>query len=304
MNLEKSNAKNGSRTVKLGELCVQDREIIEPRSTEAQERSYLSLEHIFSGSGVIVKDESLAVEDEGRSSTFAFDNRHVLYGKLRPYLNKVALPDFAGRCTTELIPLLPKPETDREFLAWMLRRQETVAFAMQGKTGSRMPRADMDELMKMEVPFVPLADQRRLAVQLREQMAEVERARAAVQAQLDAAQTLPAALLRAVFTSPAAQRWPKHKLGDLLEDARNGLYKPDHFCGRGTPILKMFNIGRLNGQWDLTRVDKMEVTDNEQEQFGLRVGDIMFNRVNSRELVGKCAVVDESTSGAVFESKT
>ena len=159
------------------------------------------------------------------------------------------------------------------------------------------------ECESLPILLPPLTEQRRIAARLREQMAEVERARAAVQAQLDAAQSLPAALLRAIFASPAAHRWPIHKLGDLLEDACNGLYKPDHFCGHGTPILKMFNIGRLNGQWDLMRVDKMEVTENEQKQFGLRVGDIMFNRVNSRELVGKCAVVDESTSGAVFESK-
>jgi len=144
------------------------------------------------------------------------------------------------------------------------------------------------KLLGLEISLPPVAEQRRIAALAREQMAEVERARAAVQAQLDAAKKLPAALLRAIFTSQAAQRWPKHNLGDLLEDARNGLYKPDQFCGRGTPILKMFNIGRLNGQWDLTRVDKIEVTAAEQEQFGLLIGDVMFNRVNSRELVGKC----------------
>jgi type I restriction enzyme S subunit len=97
--------------------------------------------------------------------------------------------------------------------------------------------------------------------------------------------------------------WRTVKLGDLLLDCRNGLYKPDTFYGRGTRILKMFNIGRLNGCWELERVDQVEVTPQEKEQFGLRTGDIMFNRVNSRELVGKCAVVDESTDGSVFESK-
>jgi len=204
------------QTVKLGELCVEDRETIEPKSPEAQERPYLSLEHIFSSSGEIIKNQSLAAEDEGRSLTFAFDNRHVLYGKLRPYLNKVALPDFAGRCTTELIPLLPNPGTDREFLAWILRRQETVSFAMQGKTGSRMPRADMDELMKMEVPFFPLVQQQRIAARVREQMAEVERARAALQAQLETAQALPASVLRDVFDGPAAKKWPLCRLGDSL----------------------------------------------------------------------------------------
>jgi type I restriction enzyme S subunit len=128
-------------------------------------------------------------------------------------------------------------------------------------------------------------------------------ARAAVQAQVDATRALPAAHLRAVFNSPAAQGWPKRKLAEILIETRNGLYKPDSYCGRGQKILKMFNIGRFDGVWKLDRIDLIEVTPDEQETYGLKLGDILLNRVNSRELVGKCVVVDEQTAGAVFESK-
>lgn len=261
--------------MKIGELCVQDREIIEPRSTAAQERSYLSLEHIVSGSGVIIKDESLAVEDEGRSSTFAFDGRHVLYGKLRPYLNKVALPDFAGRCTTELIPLLPKPETDREFLAWMLRRKETVEFAMQGKTGSRMPRADMDELMKMEVPFVPHNEQVRIAGRLREQMAAVERARAAVQAQLDAAQSLIQSLLRESLKA-GRQTW---RIPECLQEVTEGIGERwSEF-----PVLGATRAGLAPA--------KEGVGKNPGRYKPVTPGTVFYNPM--RILLGSIAIVDE-----------
>ena len=56
--------------------------------------------------------------------------------------------------------------------------------------------ADMDELLRMEISLPPLPEQRRLASRLREQMAEVERAREAVQTQLDGTQFLVRALLR------------------------------------------------------------------------------------------------------------
>ena len=115
---------------------------------------------------------------------------------------------------------------------------------MQGKTGSRMPRADMDELMKMEVPFVPLAEQRRIAARLREQMAEVERAHAAVQAQLDAAQTLLAALLRDVFDSRAAKRWGLPPgMGE-----RNFLR---HSSAKGPAFIRQkgINSRRSRGKW-------------------------------------------------------
>lgn len=165
---------DGWRWVRLGEVCEQDRQLIEPGTSLAASRSYLSLEHIASGTGRILRHPSEAMGDEGRSTTFAFDPQHILYGKLRPYLNKVALPDFEGRCTTELIPLLPKNGATRHFLAWLLRRHETVDAAMRGKTGSRMPRANMDDLLALDIPCPPPSEQKRIAAILNEQMEAVE----------------------------------------------------------------------------------------------------------------------------------
>lgn len=115
--------------------------------------------------------------------------------------------------------------------------------------------------------------------------------------------TAESAQSRAFACPRVAAQWPLVSVERLLLESRNGLYKPETFYGRGTPILKMFNIGRLDGSWVLDRVDRIEVTDRERRTFGLQLGDVLVNRVNSREWVGKCAVVDESTAGSVFESK-
>ncbi|MDE0679305.1 MAG: hypothetical protein OXI11_03680, partial [Gammaproteobacteria bacterium] len=100
---------------------------------------------------------------EQKSTAFLFDERHVLYGKLRPYLNKVATPDFVGKCSTELVPLLPRNGVNRVFLAELLRQEETVAYVMKSVTGSRMPRTDMNSLLSMPVPVPPLAHQLQFA---------------------------------------------------------------------------------------------------------------------------------------------
>ena len=120
----------------------------------------LGVENVGSQTGALNLDTGSRVGN-GRSTSFRFDGRHVLYAKLRPYLNKVATPRFAGRCSTELVPLLPRRGIDRDFLAYLLRRRETVAFVMSSVTGSRMPRADMRLLMSMQVPLPPLDEQRR-----------------------------------------------------------------------------------------------------------------------------------------------
>ncbi len=176
---------SGWQSARLGEFCRQDRSIVEPQSAEAALRPYLSLEHIESGTGRILREPEDAPEDEGKSMTFAFDERHVLYGKLRPYLNKVALPNFKGRCTTELIPLLPEPGVSRAFVAWLLRRPATVSTVMQEKTGSRMPRANIDHLMDMLV-CVPTdrAEQEALTAILEQKMNQLHRLKALYEEQM------------------------------------------------------------------------------------------------------------------------
>jgi type I restriction enzyme S subunit len=205
----------GWRIAKLGDVCVEDRRTVEGRSEEAKQLRYLSLEHIESESGRILGEPNGPVQDQGVSTTFAFDERHVLYGKLRPYLNKVALPNFSGRCTTEIIPLLPTNDIAREYLAYFLRRDTTVDAAMRGRTGSRMPRADMKALRQIEIPLPPLDEQQRIEARLRQQLSSLAEARAALEAQLAAAESLPAAHLRAVFESPELQHSPQKRLGDV-----------------------------------------------------------------------------------------
>jgi type I restriction enzyme S subunit len=70
-----------------------------------------------------------------------------------------------------------------------------------------------------EIPLPPLEEQRRIAAILNEQMAAVKRARAAAEAQFEAAKALPAAYLRAVFSSPEAQKWPIKTLGEVTRVA-------------------------------------------------------------------------------------
>jgi len=170
--------------VSLGDLCKQDRRLIEP-SSELAGLPYLGLEHIESNTGRILLDLT-APAAAVQSVTFAFADRHVLYSKLRPYLNKVAVPDFAGRCTTELVPLLPEAGVSRRYLGWLLRRPDVVAHAMQEKTGARMPRANLDLLFRLKLPLPATLEEQELVVTTMEaQMQAVAEAHRACLEQLE-----------------------------------------------------------------------------------------------------------------------
>ncbi|GIU99473.1 MAG: hypothetical protein KatS3mg014_1089 [Actinomycetota bacterium] len=73
---------------------------------------YVGLENIEPDTGRIVNLEPTPGARIA-STKYRFDRRHVLYGKLRPYLNKVCAPDFEGICATDIVPLLPSPMRSR-----------------------------------------------------------------------------------------------------------------------------------------------------------------------------------------------
>lgn len=96
-------------------------------------------------------------------------------------------------------------------------------------------------------------------------------------------------------------KWPLTRFENIIAETRNGLYKHGDFYGRGTRILKMFNL--LDGGLNLERIDQVELDADEAKAFALERGDILMNRVNTPELVGKCAVIPDGFGVAVFESK-
>lgn len=125
-------------------------------------------------------------EISGEGMAFYYNSKHVLYSKLRPYLNKVALPEQEGRCSTELIPLAPADGVDREYLAYLLRSPLVLKRAVSANNGSRMPRADLNMLFKMDVDCPDHSTQRRIAARLKQQMAATAEMRQAVKDQEDA----------------------------------------------------------------------------------------------------------------------
>ncbi len=294
---------DGWRLVRLRDICQQDRRIIDGNSPEAQSLSYLGLEHVEANTGRILPQPQGPLEDTGISSTFRFDARHVLYGKLRPYLNKVALPESAGRCTTELIPLLPRDGVLREFLAWGLRRPQTVAAAMREKTGSRMPRANMDRLLATFIPLPPLAEQRRIVAVLSEKLAAVEKARAAAEERLRAAKALPGAFLRQLlptFGRPMPAGWRLARLSDVCELNPRRPNLSSRADDAPTTFVPMQAVGEREGAIVAAELRPFREVANGYTYFA--EGDVLFAKITPCMQNGKHAIARGLTDGIGFGS--
>ena len=123
--------------------------------------SYVGLEHVFSDgriSFIQVNNGDLA------SNKFKFTENHILYGKLRPYLRKIALPSFAGICSTDIVPLLPlKDKVVTEYLYHFLRSPDMVKLATERCSGANLPRISPKEIAEFKIPLPPLDQQRKIA---------------------------------------------------------------------------------------------------------------------------------------------
>jgi type I restriction enzyme S subunit len=277
-----------------------DRRVTSASEALGQGLEFVGMEHVDPESGRIVLGQGSRT-GEGKGQAFLFDDRHVLFGKLRPYLRKIALPGQSGCASTELVPLLPDAaRLDRGYLFHWVRRQHVIDALMAKNTGARMPRADMSVLLDMAIPLPPLDEQRRI-VGLLDRAAEIRR-------RADAARSKARAIIPALFLDtfgdPATnpKGWPVMTLGDtIISGPQNGLYKPATDYGSGVRILRIdsFDDGAIANQRALKRLRlDQETTD----KFELSEGDIVVNRVNSPPQLGKSALIPRLDEPVVFES--
>lgn len=118
----------------------------------------LNLDMIESNTGKVIK--KVYETSDNTLSVQPFDEYNVLFSKLRPYLNKVVVPDEYGLATTELVPLRPNQEVlNKVFLSYLLRSQQFVTFANKISGGTKMPRMPLAELRKFKCILPPMSEQ-------------------------------------------------------------------------------------------------------------------------------------------------
>lgn len=148
--------------VELGKVCRLPERQVRP-SEFSKYDYYVGLEHIEGDTGRIIEYQKLS-KSNLKSSKFPFDDSCVLYGKLRPYLNKVALPTVKGVCSTDILPLKPVLGlVCKEFLYYFLRSPSFVKIATEKSTGANLPRISPDVLLSIPIAVPPINAQKKIA---------------------------------------------------------------------------------------------------------------------------------------------
>jgi restriction endonuclease S subunit len=150
-------------TKPLGEVLEISRERIEPTEHPDTSFNYVGLESIEGHTGQLLPYQP-TVGKEIKSTKNIFHRNEILYGKLRPYLNKVYLAGAEGICSTDIYVLRPRDgKIHSSFAANYLRSPAVLTVVSSAMTGANLPRIGQDALLAISVPLPPLAEQERIA---------------------------------------------------------------------------------------------------------------------------------------------
>ncbi|MFO1335415.1 MAG: hypothetical protein U1E80_10025 [Piscinibacter sp.] len=181
----KVSGRSAHRKRPLRDLAVERRSTIDPQQHGDEPIVYLGLENVRPTTGELV-DFALRPASSIKSRSKTFQAGDVLYGRLRPELNKVYLaqsPAAEGMCSCEFIVLAPRQEVVLpRYLRHILASSFVTQFAGKLTVGASLPRMSPSDLLGIEVPVPPLAVQARLV----EQLARIDQEIVALRARLAA----------------------------------------------------------------------------------------------------------------------
>lgn len=239
-----------------------------------------------------------AISDEGLASCSAsvLPPGTVLFSS-RASIGKIGIAAVPLTTNQGFANLIPRSGVDSRYLAWSLHFHADQITALAGSTTFKeVPKS---ALRRFRIPLPPLTEQGRI-VEILDQADRLRRLRAESDAKAE--RMLPALFIE-MFGDPASNpmAWPEGSLGDVISETQYGTSKRADATGDGVLVVRMNNV-TVTGDLDLVDVKHVDLQGPELDRQLLEPGDLLFNRTNSAELVGKTGLWSESELPAVAAS--
>jgi type I restriction enzyme S subunit len=215
----------------------------------------------------------------------------VLFGKLRPYLEKFYVAEFDGKCTGEILAFKPE-RIESRFLfycfasSWFIEQCNMLAY------GAKMPRVNWPtQLAKFNLPLPPIEEQQRIAAYLDASCAAIDAAVAAKRRQLETLDALRKSVVHSIFTENSA--WPFERIKDIATKIGSGVTPEGGASGyldSGIPLLRSQNV-----HFDGLRLDDVayisDETHAEMANSQLKLRDVLLNITGAS--IGRCTFVPD-----------
>ena len=164
---------------------------------------YIGLEHMAKGGGIL----SVSNTEGIKSSKSIFKRNDVLYGKLRPYLDKHSQVDFNGVCSTDILVFRNKVHYLPILLDMYFGLPSITRFSVENSSGINLPRVSGKIVSKFPMPLPPLLEQKRIVKWLSSMLGKLKKARELIQEAIDTFEERRAAILNKAFTGQLTKKW-------------------------------------------------------------------------------------------------
>lgn len=272
------------QTVKFGDICREVKLTTKDPIADGYER-YIGLEHLDSGS-LKIKRWGMIHEDNP-SFTRAFKKGHILFGKRRPYLKKAAIAEFDGICSGDILVLEPANETiNSSYLSRVIHTDLFWNWAIKTSSGSLSPRTKFSVLKELTIDILN-DDKQQSAVKILEQL---DKKYLLKEDCLEHAEKFFKVLLINEVWKPNSS-WNEFTIGELGQVKLGRQRTPKYTTGKYTkPYLRVVNV--LDGELDLSDVEKMDFNDSDYETHRLKPKDILVTEgdITSVFNVGRAAM--------------
>lgn len=263
----------------------------------------LELEDIEKDSSKLLNQVEMS-ERPFKSTKNSFKKGDILYGKLRPYLNKVIIANKNGVCSTEIIPINAEPLCSNKYIFYWLKSSIFLRYVNDVSYGVNMPRLGTSDGNRAPFRLAPLAEQKVIAEKLDTLLAQVDSAKVRLEQITKILKRFRQSVLSAAVSGKLTEEWrgtatPNNWKKGIL---KNFIKKPSYGTSAKSqregliPVLRMGNLQSGKLDWS----DLVYTSDeNEIDKYNLMAGDILFNRTNSPELVGKTSIY-RGERGAIY----
>lgn len=286
----------------LLELCSLISEQCDPAKTDHE--VYIGLEHIDPAAFTVSR---FGNPKDVVSSKTCFRKGDILYGKLRPYLDKAVLARGKGICSTDILVFRPREKVCPLFVLALIHSTPFISYAIQTTHGVNHPRTSWTSLRDFQCPIPPLPHQERIAAVLW----KIQQAVAIEDGLVRAARDLKKSLLRHIFTrglrneplketeiGPLPESWEVKQFGDFASVITKGSsprWQGFEYCNDGVLFVRSQNVGWGRLEFD----DKVYLPHsfNEKEiRSILKEGDVLINLVGAS--IGRVALATDQVEGA------
>lgn len=256
---------------------------------------YRSLGVKWYAKGLFLKESTRGSEIKA-TRLFVVEDGDFIYNRLFAWKGSFALagPEHAGCVVSNEFPtfrvktqrLLPKYLMAFCANPWLW---DMIAGQSSGTAEVSRLRLKEAEFLRLGIPLPPLAKQERI-VTLLDEADTLRKLRVKADERMA---TLTSALFYEMFGDPESNPhgWPVKRAGDLMAACGYGTSQKANEEGRGVPVLRMGNV-TTDGRLNLDDLKTVELMEGELAKQRLQAGDVLFNRTNSRELVGKTGMWD------------